>query len=197
MSNRKEFVRGEKFKSFHEACDCMVLKPLFLVNSLYSICPCGKTIISKVKTRSGRKMKQHLCVKGYPVVKLVCGEKRKIFKVHRLVAEAYLPKIDGKLFVNHINGIKHDNRAENLEWCTPRENSLHANKVGLRNTPKGEKGGGAKLTREKVYEIKTRYAKKEGSLLSLSREFGVHKSTICNVVMERSWKHVTIHQGEE
>lgn len=45
--------------------------------------------------------------------------------IHRLVANAFLEKVDGKDYINHINGNKLDNRVENLEWCTPQENTEH------------------------------------------------------------------------
>ena len=50
---------------------------------------------------------------------------RKKCSVHRLVALAYIPNPDNKPFINHKNGIRDDNRIENIEWCTPSENNLH------------------------------------------------------------------------
>lgn len=56
--------------------------------------------------------------------------------VHRIVAETFIPNPMKKNTVNHINGVQHDNRVENLEWCSLSENHVHAVKTGLRKTGK-------------------------------------------------------------
>lgn len=69
--------------------------------------------------------------KGYLKVHLNLDGKAKQCKVHRIIAEAFIDNPLNKPMVNHINGIKDDNRAENLEWVTNKENAIHAAKEGL------------------------------------------------------------------
>lgn len=68
--------------------------------------------------------------KGYLVMDLHYKHKRGV-KIHRLIAMAFVPNPNNKPQVNHINGNKCDNSANNLEWVTNAENQLHANKLGL------------------------------------------------------------------
>lgn len=68
---------------------------------------------------------------GYLSVGLTKGRKQIFYRVHRLVAQAFIANPDNKPFVNHVDGVKYHNEATNLEWCTNSENMLHALNHGL------------------------------------------------------------------
>lgn len=74
---------------------------------------------------------------GYPVVSLILKRKLKRGKIHRLVMQAFHG--ESKLQVNHINGIKADNRLQNLEYCSAGDNTRHAHAIGLINEKTWEK----------------------------------------------------------
>jgi len=81
--------------------------------------------------RHGRILKKILHKVGYHHLDLCKDEKKKKRYVHRLVAITFIENPENKRTVNHINGIKTDNRVENLQWCTHSENTIHAYKTGL------------------------------------------------------------------
>ena len=83
-----------------------------------------KQLYLKDKTPNGRDVRVALWKNGKP----------KDFLVHRLVAFAFIPKIEGKNCINHIDGNPKNNSVENLEWCTHLENNRHAFETGLITT---------------------------------------------------------------
>ena len=84
-----------------------------------------------LKREKEKILKSRINSVGYPVVGLCKNNRTKTVKVHRLVAEAFIPNLENKPQVNHINGIKNDNKIDNLEWCTNSENVKHAFRTGL------------------------------------------------------------------
>ena len=94
---------------------------------LYLISNLGRLLSAP---RNGTKTYWHLIaphyVGGYIQYELSKNNRKKFLKAHRLVAEAFLPNLENKREVNHIDGDKHNNRVDNLEWTTTSENQIHA-----------------------------------------------------------------------
>lgn len=97
----------------------------------FLISRCGKVF----NTKRNRHSKVRIYGGGGYLKTNVClsGGKAQNINLHRLIAMAFIPRINGKNSVNHKNGIKTDNRVENLEWCTPKENTKHAWDTGIMN----------------------------------------------------------------
>lgn len=89
-------------------------------------------------SETGHTLKTRPDKDGYRIATLSIQGRRLTAKVHRLVAEAFVLNPNQKPCVNHINGDKTDNRAENLEWCTPGENILHSYRVLARKSTHAE-----------------------------------------------------------
>lgn len=89
----------------------------------------GKT---RLVMHKARVLKPGKTKRGYLLVVLCRDDGRKSHVVHRLVASAFCKKVDGCEVVNHIDGNKTNNRAENLEWCTQKDNVHHAIRIGAK-----------------------------------------------------------------
>jgi hypothetical protein len=89
-----------------------------------------------------------------------------------------------------MNGVRNDNRLENLEYVTPSENKRHAFRTGLTPRPIGEKNGSAKLDEAQVREIKIRCQTERTCVLA--REFGVSFMTITHIKRGKNWSHIRI-----
>ena len=126
---------------------------------------------------------------GYNILVLHNDKKRKTCKVHRLVAKHFIPNPNNKEHVNHKNSIRDDNNVSNLEWVTPRENSIHGIKHGYANC-NGEKHSKAKLTNLQAKEIRELYAKGNHTYQQLGDMYGVPKQKIYRIIKRMSYKEI-------
>lgn len=127
---------------------------------------------------------------GYCYCNFRVGDKYYGRRVHRLVAKAFIPNPENKPCVNHKNGIKDDNRVENLEWVTNSENDIHAYENGLREPMRGEMNGHAVLTEDDILQIRKMYYVDGVSQSILSEKFNVVQCHISEIVNYKRWGHV-------
>lgn len=153
-------------------------KPIEGYEGIYEISSLGNVRIIK----TGKFKKNQTNNTGYSMVVLWHGKQAKGFLIHRLVAKAFIPNPDNLSDVNHKNGIKTDNRADNLEWLTRSQNHKHAYDIGLK------KPSNQILTLEQV-----RYIKENPMNLSrkqLAEKFNVSYWCICDIYQNKSFKEV-------
>ncbi len=112
--------------------------------------------------------------------------------VHRTIAETFIPKPEGlKVEVNHKNGVKHDNRVENLEWVTRSQNCIHKRQeLGWR----GERCTYAKLTEAQVLEIRSIWDSPDTSktIRAIAATYSVNRGAITDIVYNKTWRHLPL-----
>ncbi|CAB4131422.1 HNH nuclease [uncultured Caudovirales phage] len=116
----------------------------------------------------------------YPRVTLSNKGYEKSYCVHRLVLMAFVPNPLNKESINHIDGNKHNNNVNNLEWCTHSENMIHACKMGLATPPcfgNGEAHQASKLSNVDVQMIKA-LLKSGFTYIQIGKRFCVHENHI-------------------
>lgn len=125
--------------------------------------------------------------RGYKMVNLVNELGRKSRLVHRLVAKEFIANVDNKKCVNHLNGIKTDNRSDNLAWCTQQENVIHSYTEKLAIGKIGVINGRSVLTEDQVLEIR---AIEGVRVCEIALKYNVSWGCINRVVKRETWTHI-------
>lgn len=131
-------------------------------------------------------------INGYRQVGLYRNAKQSYVMVHRLVLEVFVgPAPSDKHQGNHKNGKKADNRVENLEWVTQRENQLHAYRTGLQSADWDY--AHSKLSAEQRKEIRSRYAAGGVSQVQLAKDYGITQGHVSWIL--RQGKRIGAEHG--
>lgn len=151
------------------------MRVLSLFDGKYDVTSEGK-VFSNVGKRKILKGKVSNC--GYHIVLLTIDNKKRYFSVHRLVAESFIFNPNNFPQVNHKDGNKLNNNIDNLEWCTSKENHIHARDNGLYNF---------KIDMDIANEIRELYKTKEYSHRDLAKIFNLGKSEIGKIILNKKW----------
>lgn len=124
---------------------------------------------------------------GYLKVTLTAGNRKRKVSVHRLVLESFVGRPNEKMDCCHFNGVRTDNRLENLRWASRAENMSDAKRHGTAAI--GEKNGHAILKREDVVTI--RQLRSAGAKVGeIAKLFSVTHQAISDICRYRNWRHV-------
>ena len=166
---------------------------------IYEVSSLGNVRTKDREGARGRHIKGHILIQrdnsnGYLRCVMNVDGKGKSYLVHRLVADLFIPNPNNKPFVNHVDGNKHNNLVDNLEWCTRSENEKHAWKIGLKRdtATKGELHGMHKLSRKNVEYIRNHHVRNGGNMKTgeLARIFNVNSQKITDIVSKRIWRSI-------
>ena len=126
---------------------------------------------------------------GYLKVRLYKNKGYGTFFVHRLVAETFIKKVPNKIIINHKDGNKSNNRVNNLEWCTQKENVNHAYKIGRKKLTRYY--GRTRIVGQ--YDLNNNLIKIWETLSDIEKELGFDDSAIwccCNNKTKKSYNFI-------
>lgn len=177
-------------------------KPIVGYEGLYEVSDMGtvRSVSRLVPQKSGtlqykpgKILRQAITWDRYKSVGLSKEGKVTTFRVHRLVASAFVNNPENKPLVNHRDRDRQNNKALNLEWSTNQENIVHGyDTTGFASN--GSKGHRVKLNETVVREIISKHATGCYSFLELAKEYSLHHSSVMRIVKGKSWKHITANE---
>lgn len=141
-----------------------------------------------VHTYAGRILMPTLAKTGYYVIRIRVDGVRKILRVHTLVMRAFVGGYPQGLQIHHRNGVKTDNRLENLEYVTASENTSHAYRTGLTLPLKGERCPASRLTQAQVNEIRSLYDMRAIPVKEIAKRFNITPNHASEIGRRKVWK---------
>ena len=159
------------------------------INNSYMVSTDG--MVKRVET--DRILKQKLDKDNYLSINMSMGGRgntKQVF-VHRLVAEAFIPNLENKPLVKHIDGNPINNCVENLKWVTPKENVEHSIKIGLKNNDHGSLSCNSKLSPNEINYCRKMYQPRSKlyGCRALAKRFGVSKSTMSYILNNKTYSY--------
>ena len=134
-------------------------------------------------------------LKGYKIISLWKNGTGKMFRVHRLVAAAFIPNPENKPCIDHIDGNRTNNHADNLRWVTAKENSNNYNAPNTYKGKKINKGGKAVLQ----YDLEGNFIKEWVTTMEIQRQLNYHRSNIsncCNGLVKTAYNYIWRYKNE-
>lgn len=140
------------------------------------------------KTKKEKELKLYKNKKGYFSVNLYLNKKIHSKLVHRLVAETFIPNPKNKPQVNHIDGDKTNDKVDNLEWVTNKENVIHSWKTGLSKKKYGKQTNCKKVNQ---YTLTGDFIKTWDSIKDASKDLKIDSSHISKCCKQRKYHKTT------
>lgn len=160
------------------------------IRSIKRLEKCG----NKTRIRKERILKQSLR-RGYLFVSLCKNGEKENVVIHRIVALLFIPNPENKPCIDHIDGDRANNHADNLRWVTAKENSNNYNAPNTYKGKKINKGGKAVLQ----YDLEGNFIKEWVTTMEIQRQLNYHRSNIsncCNGLVKTAYNYIWRYKNE-